>query len=723
MLYRSNCLLPVILAVLLQTSVAVASEVSPAAVVTPGITPALQVDEKRILAADKEAQNWLTHGRTYAEERYSPLSEINQNNVSDLGLAWAYKTGTKRGLEASPLIVEGVMYTTGSWSRVYALNAETGEELWTYDPKVPGATGRKACCDVVNRGLALWQGKLYLGTLDGRLLALDAKEGTLVWEQLTVDQSLSYTITGAPRVVKGKVIIGNGGAEFGVRGYFSAYNAETGELEWRFYTVPASPDKPVEHPELLEAAKTWSPDSLWEAGLGGTVWDSFAYDAELNLLYAGVGNGAQYNRAVRSPGGGDNLFLSSILAVNPDTGRLKWHYQTTPGEQWDYTATQHMILADLEIAGVLRKVLMQAPKNGFFYVLDRETGELISAEKYTHVSWASHIDKVSGRPVETGTGDWSKASTWVIPGIIGGHNWHPMSFSLNSKLVYIPTLEIVYPFFPDLDYKYVPNVMNTGEDWPALAKAAGAVEPNFCSPMQLTAWNPVTQKQVWQVRFDSRNNGGVLSTGGGLVFQGNGSGYLSAYKDTSGELLWQMQASTGIMAPPVTYSVNGEQYIAVMAGIGGSLGMNFDKTSNVNEGYVLAFKRNGQAKMPDRVLSPQGKLQISANESTEEEIEAGEALYATHCLRCHGINAASRGLVADLRYSPREVHEIWPAIVLGGLYQDKGMAAFNDVLKAEDVAKIHQYVLHKAVEKPGVIKRVLGSVLKNICIPPHWLAD
>lgn len=715
--------IPVVFCFLLQAAVGVANDVIPSQDVKSVFNPALQVNEERILAADKEAHNWLTHGRTYAEERYSPLVDINQTNVKDLGLAWAYKTGTKRGLEASPLIVDGVMFTTGSWSRVYALNAETGEELWTYDPEVPGATGRKACCDVVNRGLAIWEGKLYLGTLDGRLIALDAKDGSLIWEQVTVDQSLSYTITGAPRVVKGKVIIGNGGAEFGVRGYFSAYNAETGKMEWRFYTVPASPDKPVEHPELLEAAKTWSPDSLWETGLGGTVWDSFAYDAELNLLYVGVGNSSQYNREIRSPGGGDNLFLASILAVDPESGRLKWHYQTTPAEHWDYTATQHMILADLEIGGIERKVLMQAPKNGFFYVLDRETGELISAEKYTHVNWASHIDMESGRPVETGKGSWSRDSVFVIPGVIGGHNWHPMSYSPSSRLVYIPTLEIVYPFVPDKNYKYVPNVMNTGEDWPALAKAAGTVEPNFCSPMQLTAWNPVTQKQVWQVRFDERNNGGVLSTAGGLVFQGTGSGYLSAYKDTTGEVLWQMQASTGIMAPPVTYKVNGEQYITVMAGTGGSLGMNFDKTSYVNEGYVLAFKLGGQAKMPDRVPGVQGTFQAAVPETTEEEVAEGEALYATHCLRCHGVNAASRGLVADLRYSPREVHEIWPAIVLGGLYQDKGMASFSDVLELEEVKKIHNYVLYKAVEKPGMMKRMLDSVMSSICIPPQWLAE
>lgn len=682
---------------------------------------ALQVDEQRIIQAEQE--NWLTHGRTYSEARFSPLADINRNNVTQLGLAWSYKTGTRRGLEASPLVINGVMYTTGSWSRVYALNAETGAELWTFDPKVPGAVGRKACCDVVNRGLALWKGKLYLGTLDGRLIALDARDGSVIWEVVTVDQSLSYTITGAPRIVKDKVIIGNGGAEFGVRGYFSAYNAQTGKLEWRFYTVPANPENPVEHPELLEALKTWSADSLWETGLGGTVWDSFAYDPELNLLYVGTGNSSQYNRALRSPGGGDNLFLASILAVNPDTGRLKWHYQTTPAESWDYTATQHMILADLKIKGKKRKVIMQAPKNGFFYVLDRETGELISAEKYTHVSWASHVDLASGRPVETGTADWSEESAFVIPGVPGGHNWHPMSYSSKSGFVYIPTLEIVYPFVPKKDYKYVPNVMNTGEDWPQLAREAENLQLNFCSPTQLTAWDPVSQSKVWQVRFDTGSNGGVLSSAGGLVFQGNGTGFVSAYHDETGEVLWQAKASTGVIAPPVTYKVNGEQYIAVMAGVGGTFGMNFDKLDYVNEGHVLAFKLKGKAEMPKRLAKPVQKVQVAEKTIAAEDIKEGAGLYATYCLRCHGVNAKSGGLLPDLRLSTREVHEIWPAIVLGGLYQDRGMASFADVLTLEDVEKIHGYVITKALEKPGIMRRMLNVVTSNICIPPDWLAN
>ena len=350
------------------------------------------VDDARLGEAAAAPADWLAHGRTWSEQRFSPLAQVDEGNVAKLAPAWVYATGETRGLEATPLVADGVMYTTLPWSIVVALDAATGRELWRYDPAVPKAWGRNACCDVVNRGVALYAGRVYVGTLDGRLVALDAKTGAEVWQMLTIDPAKPYTITGAPRVAKGLVFIGNGGAEFGVRGYVSAYAAETGALVWRFYTVPGPPDRPREHPALELAAKSWPADAIWESGLGGTVWDSIAYDPALDLLYVGVGNSSPYDRRVRSPGGGDNLFLASILALRAQTGELAWHYQTTPGENWDYTATQHMILAELELGGRTRRVLMQAPKNGFFYVLDRATGELLSAEPYGTVSWASHVD-------------------------------------------------------------------------------------------------------------------------------------------------------------------------------------------------------------------------------------------------------------------------------------------------------------------------------------------
>lgn len=415
------------------------------------------VDGARIEAADSEPGNWLAHGRTYDESRHSPLDQINVETISDLGLQWYFDTGTDRGLEASPIVVDGIMFTTGSWSVVFAHDARTGELIWEYDPEVPKAWGSNACCDVVNRGAAVWKGRVYVGTIDGRLVALDAATGEEVWDVNTIDRTRPYTITGAPRIVKDKVIIGNGGAEYGVRGYVSAYNADTGEEEWRFYTIPGNPDDGFESPAMEAAAKTWTGE-WWKVGGGGTAWDSFAYDPEMNLLYIGVGNGSPWNQTERSPGGGDNLYLSSIVAVNPDTGEYVWHYQTTPGETWDYTATQHMILTDLEINGENRKVIMQAPKNGFFYVLDRATGEFISAEAYVPITWATHVDPETGRPVETenaryqaenpfstmsdedkiatlkGMTDDEIEGAFQKPSPYGGHNWHPMSYNPDTGL-------------------------------------------------------------------------------------------------------------------------------------------------------------------------------------------------------------------------------------------------------------------------------------------------
>jgi len=680
------------------------------------------VDGARIAAADSEPENWLAHGRTYSEQRYSPLKQIDRGNVARLGLAWAYATHTRRGLEATPLVVDGVMYATGSWSVVYAIDAATGAELWRYDPHVPGATGRKACCDVVNRGVAVWRGRVYVGTLDGRLVALDAETGRPDWEVLTVDPKLDYTITGAPRVARGLVFIGNGGGEFGVRGYFTAYDAETGAQRWRFYTVPGDPEKPFEHPELALAARTWSPDSLWESGLGGTVWDSMAYDPDLDLLYVGVGNSTPYNREVRSPGGGDNLFLASILAVEPATGRLVWHYQTTPGENWDYTATQHMILADLEIAGRPRKVLMQAPKNGFFYVLDRESGELLSAEQTVSINWASRVDLDTGRPVETGRATWAGGRAVVVPGPPGAHNWHPMAFSPQTGLVYIPTLDNAWPYIPKRDFRYVRGAFNTGEDYPALARWVRYFVP-FCSPSHLTAWDPVRQRLVWRVAHDHPVNGGVLATAGGLVFQGNGSGVFAAYAADSGEKLWESRVGIGVMAPPVSYAVGGEQYVAVMAGIGGTPALNHASIGYQNDGRLLAYKLDGGAPLPPVVAREPGRVDAPPLSADAETLARGQERYSTLCARCHGFEARGTGFLPDLRHSARDVHAAWDAIVRGGALESRGMASFADLLDAEAARAIHAYVVAQARKQPTLVERVFDWARENLCVPTSWVAD
>jgi quinohemoprotein ethanol dehydrogenase len=685
-----------------------------------------RVDQQRVDAADQEPGSWLVHGRTWDEQRFSPLARIHRENVASLGPAWSFMTGTRRGLEATPIVVDGVLYATGSWSVVFALDAATGRELWRFDPKVPRAKARDACCDVVNRGVAVWQGRVFVGTLDGRLIALDAATGEPVWEVLTVDPRRPYTITGAPRIAKGRIVIGNGGADFGVRGYFSAYDPDDGGLLWRFYTVPASREGPHEHPELGLAAETWSKQSMWESGLGGTVWDSMAYDPELDLLYVGVGNSSVYKRDVRSPGGGDNLFLSSILAVRPETGRLVWHYQTTPGEAWDYTATQHMILADLQLGGRLRKVLLQAPKNGFFYVLDRATGELLSAEKYAPASWATHVDLATGRPVERPEADWTQGPALVTPFVPGAHSWHPMSFHPETGLVYVPVNHGTYYFTPARDFRYRPGRFNTGEDFGALlAEVEGYEEIGLmgCSPTRLLAWDPVAQEPVWEVGHDTGVNGGVLSTAGGLVFQGSGTGELVAYDARTGERRWASPVGVGIMAPPISYEIDGVQYLVVLAGIGGSQGGHFTRFDYENHGRILAFRLGGQAPLPPVRKRAPRRVEAPRLAVSQESLERGRSLYGEHCMRCHGVGVKSSGLYPDLRMAPRQSFEQWDAIVLGGIRSGGGMAGFADVLTAAQSQEIRAYVAARALHEPNLAQQAVSYLHDKICLPVTWFVD
>jgi quinohemoprotein ethanol dehydrogenase len=682
------------------------------------------VDGARIRAADAEPESWLAHGRTYDEQRHSPLTQITRENLGRLGVAWSYATGTTRGLEATPIVVDGVMYATGNWGVVFALDAATGRQLWRFDPQVAGAKARDACCDIVNRGVAVWKGRVYVGALDGRLIALDAASGEPIWQVATFDPKLAYTITGAPRVVKGRVIIGNGGAELGVRGFFSAYDADTGALLWRFYTVPASKQGPHEHPELELAAKTWSKDSLWESGLGGTVWDSMAYDPELDLLYVGVGNASVYDRTKRSPGGGDNLFVSSILAIRPETGRMVWHYQTTPGDFWDFTATQHMILGEIEIAGKPRKVLMQAPKNGFFYVLDRETGEFLSAEAYVDVSWASHVDPKTGRPVEREEAHWDSKPAFVTPAPPGGHNWQPMTYSPRTGLVYIPTSSLLHRYVPNPRFVFRPGAWNTGEDFAALmAEFENYEKVPFCNPSHITAWDPVEQRQAWRVNKSRPMPGGLLSTASDLLFQGQVDGRLVAYDARDGTPLWEGATGTGVMAPPITYAIDGEQYVAVLAGLGGSHGGHFETIDDANHGRLVAFKLGGSAPSPPRVPRPVRRRDPPKLELSKERVEQGRALYAENCFSCHGVGTHGSGLHPDLKYASRETHAQWNEIVLGGTRQARGMASFADQLSPDDARAIQVYVIERTLHEPGLGETLAAWASQYACVPVSWMAD
>ncbi len=659
----------------------------------------------RLAAADSEPGQWMSHGRTYDEQRFSPLDRINRDNVKTLGLSWFADLDSDRGQEATPIVVDGVLYVSTAWSKVKAYDAATGKQLWAYDPQVPGDWAVNGCCDVVSRGVAVWEGKVFVGTFDGRLVALDAATGKPLWDVNTIDRTKPYTITGAPRVVKGHVLIGNGGAELGVRGYVSAYDANTGKLDWRFYTVPGDPAKGFENPILEKAAQTWS-GQWWTLGGGGTVWDSMSYDPQLDLLYIGVGNGSPWNHTYRSQGKGDNLFLASIVALDPDDGSYVWHYQSSPGETWDHTATQQIVLADLEIDGARRRVIMQSPKNGFFYVLDAKTGQLLSAKNITDVSWASHIDLKTGRPVENPEARYNKTGKFFRSrqNPNGVHTWHSMSYSPRTGLVYIPIHSGNFVYGHAANYK--PNKMgsNLGVDFSGNAPASPKAAEEALASVQgrLIAWDPIAQKEVWRVERAGPANGGALSTAGGLVFQGTGMGDLTALDAATGASLWSSNVQTGIMAAPITYEINGTQYVAIMAGTGGSWGMlggegNTKGNKLPNISRLLVFALGGKATLPPPPPRPQRTLAPPPATAPAQVVGAGAASYGTFCGNCHGAGAVSLGILPDLRYSAAlKSAEIWKGIVIDGVLAENGMASFSTVLDDKAAEAIRAFVIAQA---------------------------
>lgn len=665
-------------------------------------------------------EGWAGHGNDWGEQRYSTLDQVNTDNVDTLGLIWFFDLYTRRGVEATPLVVDGVMYVTSSWSMVYALDARNGELKWFYDPKVERAFMAKGCCDVVNRGVAYFEDKVYVATYDGRLVALNAENGEVIWDVQTTDRDKSYTISGAPRIAKGKVVIGNGGAELGVRGYVTAYDADSGELAWRFYTVPGNPADGFENALMEKIAKTWTGE-WWKWGGGGTVWDSMVYDPELDLLYIGVGNGSPWNQALRSPDGGDNLFLASIVALRPDTGEYVWHYQTGPGETWDHTATQHIMLSELEIKGEKRKVLMQAPKNGFFYVLDRATGELLSANNYTEVSWASGIDMETGRPIETPGARNFEEGNATLPGNGGGHNWPPMSFNPQTGLVYIPVMSFPSTFHAptdELDTQPGQGLWNLGFDTTAMAppslpqKELDQIMDNTFTG-QLVAWDPLKQEARWRHDYGRISFSGTLSTAGMLVFQGDLYGNFNAFDAESGKQLWSQPAQTGVMAAPITYSIDGEQYVAVAVGHGGGLAAEGGAITNgwtmQNKSRVLVYKINGAVKLPPMPANERIMPKPAPATAGQDVIAQGQKYYQRHCRYCHGDGLRSGNFTPDLRWSPAETHEQWQDIVIGGSLTQLGMVSFKDYLTPDKAEAIRQYVLSEA----GTVYAELYGDAKN----------
>jgi quinohemoprotein ethanol dehydrogenase len=664
---------------------------------------------------ERKPEEWLALGGNQMMQHFSPLQLINRDNVKDLGFAWESDANNtignvQRGLEATPIVVDGIMYTSGAWGFVYAVDARTGKQKWRYDPAVDASYGRRACCDVVNRGVAVWEGRVYVGTLDGYLACLDADTGRELWKKDTfTDRTKAYTITGPPQVAGKIIIIGNSGGEYGVRGYITAYDLKSGEQKWRFFIVPGDPKNKAEHEEVTLASKTWDPNSSWETGGGGTSWGESAYDPELNLLYVGTGNSTPYPIWYRSPSGGDNLYLCSILAINPDNGKLVWHYQTTPGEIWDYTSTMNIILADIKIGGSERKVLMQAPKNGFFYVLDRATGELLSAEKYTRATWASHVDLKTGKPVKTEQGWYKDEPKLVVPDLAGGHTWQPMSFNPVTGLVYIPEHSTPIVYEATNWNKWKPDEDNTAIDYNQLfnyrkIKHQVKQSEDTIATESLLAWNPATQKAVWKVT-DGAPDGGTLSTPD-LVFQGTRTGYLKVYDAKTGEKLKEIFTGTGIMAAPMSYSIDGEQYISVMAGYGGAPtccypgNAIFYKYENI--GRILTFKLGGTTTPlpPEKEATPTPAP--PAVELKPELIAKGKDIYYLYCETCHGvIDRPYPSLHPDLTKLPEAKHKLFNDIVLGGLLAKNGMANFSNSLSEEDVEAIHQYLIDEQKKDYG----------------------
>jgi len=669
-----------------------------------------QVDDARLLHAASEPQNWLLHGGDYQAHRFSGLDQINTGTISALKPAWVFEFDTSRAQEATPIVVDGVAYVSTAWSKVYAVDAATGKQLWSYDPQVKGEVGAKACCDVGNRGVAVYRGRVYVGTLDARLVALDARTGKVAWSVQAADPNSMITSTGAPRVAQGLVYIGNAAGEFGGRGYISAYRADTGKLAWRFFTTPGDPKKKdgAASDDIMATVvqPTWfGPHNAYRGG--GQVWNSIVYDPDFDQLYFATGNGFPWNRWFRSEGKGDNLFVASIVAVDAKTGKYKWHYQESPGDSWDYDSIADMILADLTIDGRPRKALMHTPKNGFFYVLDRATGKLISADPFVSgIDWATGADPATGRMmVNPGAYFDNKTAVRVSPDGGGAHSWQPTAFSPRTGLMYLEAYSNTLGLYtPRPTYEWVKGLDRTGtvnygahapgEGPPALGDIAGQ-SPR---PVQanLVAWDPVARKARWKV--DGRGSG-VLATAGNLVFQGRGRnvmGELVAFRADTGEQVWSHQTPNAIVTGPVTYSVRGEQYVLAASGAGGGVRIGTEDVRQRQVGRLVAFKLNGTATLPPDP-PPAPMIAPPPLTWTAATVLEGDDLYGQFCSRCHAAQARSSNVVPDLRRSTALGNPaLWSAIVDGGAMKATGMIGWAKFLPPGGSEAIRGYVATQA---------------------------
>ena len=649
-------------------------------------------------------ENWPGYGRTYDETHFSPLDQVNAGNVDRLGLLWSMDIEEPGGTVGAPLAIDGIIYFPVGHSVIHAVSARTGKLLWKFNPKVGDVAGAKLRLGWGIRGIAYWNGKVITGTQDGRLIALDAKTGAQLWSAQTIKPGEGLSITGAPRVFGGKVVIGNGGADYGaVRGYVTAFDAETGKQLWRFYTVPGNPANGLENKAMEMAAKTWKGD-VWKQGGGGTAWNAMTYDPDFDRIYIGTGNGAPWNASVRSPGGGDNLFLCSIVAVDAKTGEYVWHYQVNPGESWDWNAAMDITLATLPIGGKPRKVLMQAPKNGFFYVIDRATGKLISAEPFAEQNWAKRIDLKTGRPVENpGLRSFDGRHPMWPSGAAGAHSWQPMAYSPKTKLVYIPTTELSE------------TINQTGINTKAWKRGAGVRLDNSFQPVEfgvvpgyetnfghLQAYDPIKQRRVWSVPLGAPLNGGVAATGGNLVFQGNMRGRFVAYAADTGKMLWDFDAQTGIVGQPITYTVEGKQYVTVMTGVSGTAGLMPGMGGvpawdyRTQKRRLLTFALDGKAKLPpvskEDAANPLKDLKLPFDARLAV---TGAGVYENNCKMCHGMALAAGGSAPKLTASPAVAdEETFSSIVKGGMLKENGMPQFD--LSPAEVSALRAYIIQHA---------------------------
>ena len=659
------------------------------------------VIDDRALADESDGRNWAAYGRTFRETHYSPLTEINAATINRLGLAWSLEL-EPQNVMSTPLAVDGIVYLAVGYSIVHAVDARTGRLLWRFDPGVPERAGTKLRTGWGIRGLAFWKGRLFVGTHDGRLLAIDSGDGSLVWSVQTLDPVDGSFVSGPPRVFDDKVVIGFGGGDFGpVRGYVTAYDTATGRQLWRFWTVPGDPARGFENPAMELAAKTWG-GRWWELGGGGTVWNAMTYDAELDRLYIGTGNGGPWNPRLRSPGGGDNLFLCSVVALDADTGKYLWHYQTTPGDAWDYNSAMDMELADLTIDGRLRKVLLHAPKNGFFYVIDRENGRLLSAEKLGKVTWAERVDPATGRPVLAPNARYEQGEVLLYPSFQGAHNWFPMSFSPRTGLVYVPVIEMSSVFSDKgIDpARWKPILHST--QFTGLAGVDGD-PPADAATSSLVAWDPVRARKVWEVPTPGPHNGGTLATAGDVVFQGLADGRLHAYAAGDGRRLWSYEAGTSVIGTPITFSAEGRQYVVILAGplhgsAGGfgSMAAQFGWNAREHPRRLLAFALDAKASLP-ATPPPRRVAPIVAGEFEIDPaaVALGIEQY-TRCLLCHGPGAVAGGTAPDLRASTIPLSKVdFAAVVRDGRLESRGMPKFPELTDRELEALRH-YIRHHA---------------------------